>query len=326
MAKLKILYAAGNYLNSKIILWRVYQELKNTSHQLKIAAYKKSSPPINIDWTLDALLSPNGSYSLNNDNVHVYYEQIKTYGPDLIISDLDYFTSYIAGSLNIPLWQYSSSLINFAITHKSKYNTGLSNQYAGLLKQDSDHYQKITNIIINSDRRLVYSHFGDTEVPPELKPEYEWTRPYHQVGKSYKPCEHQIIAGLLYPSIHVSHLLKQQEDSVMFSEFPYENYPTITSKSIWKSEDYYCNIFNSPLFVCEGQTSFLADAFYNGKFSIVVTNYKDLECITNSLYSNHLGLSKPYYPGDDINQFMDKTIQPLYNQSISSLHEDLKNA
>jgi hypothetical protein len=307
-------------------LWRVYQELSKTTIQLKIAAYKKSSPPINIDWTLDALLSPNGSISLNNDNVHVYYEQIKTYGPDLIISDLDYFTSYIARLLNIPLWQYSSSLINFAISHKSKYNTGLSNQYLGLLKQDSDHYQKIVNIIINSDRRMVYSHFGDINTPPNIKSEYEWTRPYHQIGKPYKPCTHQIVAGLLLPNVQISHMLKHQDDSVIFSEFPYEKYSTVISKPIWKSEDYYCNIFNSPLFVCEGQTSFLADAFYNGKFSITVTNYKDLECITNSLYSRHLGLSASYYLGDDINQFMDKKIQPLYSASISLLHEDLKDA
>jgi len=294
---LKILYAANNYYNSKIMLWRFFHVMKGLPYQVKYAAYTKSSPNINIDWTLDALLDPNNpeSLSLDNDNVHIYYEQIKTYNPDLIISDLDYFTSHIANVLDITLWQCSSLLMNFAITHKSKYNTGLSNQYIHLLKQDSDNYQKIINIIQNSNENFVYSHFGDSNSPPELKDGFNWIRPYHVVGKPNKPCEHSAIAALLNNNNKVVSALNKQE-SVIFSEFPYESHKNITMKSIWNSTDYYCNIYNSPLYICEGYMSFLADGFYNGKKSILVPNYNDLECITSSLYSNHLGLSQLHQP------------------------------
>jgi hypothetical protein len=319
---LKILYAAGDNLNSKIQLWRFFHVMKDVPCQIKLAAYKKSSPNLNIDWTLDSLLNPNRpqSLSLNNDNVHIYYEQIKFYNPDLIISDLDYFTSYIANQLNITLWQCSSLLINFALTHKSKYNAGLSNQYLNLLKQDSENYQKIINIIHNSNLNLVYSHFGDTSNPPQLKEGFEWIRPYHEIGKEYKPCEHEMVAGLIDNNNKIFSFMKNQKDCVVFSEYPYETHKNITMKSIWNSEDYYCNIYNSKMFVCEGQTSFLADAFYNKKHSLLFTNYNNLECITNSLYSNHLGLSKPYQ--------QDKVLKPIdikMNDGIQYLHQKIKD-
>lgn len=294
---LKILYAAGNNAGSKIQLWRFFQIMKDSPYQIKYAAHTKSSPNINIDWTLDALLDPSKpeSLSLETDNVHIYYEQIKNYNPDLVISDLDYFTSYIANILNITLWQCSSLLMNFAITHKSKYNAGLSNQYIHLLKQDSDNYQKIINIIHNSNENYVYSHFGDADNPPKLKDGFNWIRPYHIVGKPNKPCEHSAIAALLNNNNKIISALNKQ-DSVVFSEFPYEYHNNITMKSIWNSTDYYCNIYNSPLYMCEGYMSFLADGFYNGKKSVLIPNYNDLECITSSLYSNHLGLSQLYQP------------------------------
>ena len=122
-------------------------------HQIKIAAYKISTPKdINIDWTLDALLNiyrPN-LLSLNNDNLGIYFEQIKNYAPDLVISDLEYFTSYLASLMNVPLWQCSSSLINLCLNEDEKYNLGLFKYYAHSLNRDPQHTQRIANIIENS--------------------------------------------------------------------------------------------------------------------------------------------------------------------------------
>jgi len=307
---MRILYAASNNLGSKIQLWRFYQSVKNLPIEIKYAAYSKSSPNINIDWTLDALINPfrPNSLSLNNDNVHIYFEQIKKYNPDLIISDLEYFTSYIANLLDITLWQCSPLLLHFALTHKSKYNAGLSNQYIHLLKQDSEEYQKIINIISNSNANFVYSHFGDIINPPDLKDGFGWIRPYHTVGKIYKPCEHDNVVALINNNNKIVNSIKNK-DTVIFSEFPNETHDNITMKHIWNSEDYYCNIYNSKQFVCEGYMSFLADAFYNGKKSTLFPNYNDLECITSSLYSNHLGLSQ------------------LFNLDLKkeTVHVDLKN-
>ena len=123
----KILYAASNNINSKIQLARFMQAVKDEPYIIKIAAYKNSSPSIHIDWTLDYLVNifDNGRINLNDDSFRTYLDQIKLYEPDLIISDLEYFTSYAANLLNITLWQCSSSIINFALSKKQKYNMGI---------------------------------------------------------------------------------------------------------------------------------------------------------------------------------------------------------
>src|SRR5258706_5453728 len=99
---MKILYAANNNINSLIQLSRFLRVISK-QHHIKISAYKKSSPPsINIDWTLDALLNIfNPRLSLNNDNLCIYYDQVKKFKPDLVISDFEYFTSSVAADLNV---------------------------------------------------------------------------------------------------------------------------------------------------------------------------------------------------------------------------------
>ena len=54
---LKILYAAANNENAKIQLGRFIKAMEGKPYIVKVAAYKKSSPRINIDWTLDCLLN-----------------------------------------------------------------------------------------------------------------------------------------------------------------------------------------------------------------------------------------------------------------------------
>src|SRR5574338_1119629 len=101
---MKILYAASNNLNAKIQLSRFLKAMDGSKHQIKIAAYKTSSPKdISIDWTLDALLNiyKPDLLSLHNDNLNIYFEQIKNFQPDLVISDLEYFTSYVSSDLNL---------------------------------------------------------------------------------------------------------------------------------------------------------------------------------------------------------------------------------
>src|SRR5271155_1177897 len=109
---MKILYAAGDNTNACTQLSRFVQAMPN--HQIKVAAYQQSSPKgMNIDWTLNCLLNVFTGQIAENDNLKIYYDQIVYFAPDLIISDLEYFTSYLAGVGNIPLWQCSSSLINY---------------------------------------------------------------------------------------------------------------------------------------------------------------------------------------------------------------------
>lgn len=323
---LKILYAASNNENAKIQLSRFQQIMEGKPYVLKIAAYKKSSPNINIDWTLDCLhnIFKPEHITLDNDNYNTYFEQVKYYNPDLIISDMEYFTSHIANELDISLWQCSSSLINFALTNDYKYNLGVFKRYAYLFGKSPAQVKRLNEIIGKSNCNLVYSHFGDTETPPPLKEDYEWVRPYHTTGKISVPCQHNVVAGALGSNKDMLRLLKQYADSVYFTEFVGEKYANPAMKDIRNVEEFACNLRNSRLFMCEGQTSFLADAFYNNRYSIVMPDLQDTECVVNSTISEKLGLSTSIYQSSqDLDQWMDLQV-PVKLGNIKYLHERIE--
>lgn len=324
---LKILYAAANNENASIQLSRFLKAIAGKPFIIKIAAYKKSSPKnVPIDWTLDCLLNIfNPEHvSLDNDNLKTYHDQIKYYAPDLIISDLEFFTSYVANELNITLWQCSSSIINFSLTNKYKYDLGIYSKYAYLFNKNPVYNQRVVNIIDNSNCNFVYSHLGDVDNSPALKDNFEWIRPYHQVGKISVPCRHNIVAGTTYNNKKIINALKQHEDSVLFTNFYEETYSNLRLKDIANQEEYYCNLKNSNLFVTEGQTSFLADAFYNEKHSIVIPNLDDPESIVNSTISERLKLSTSVYQYDNLDSYMDLFVLPSYNKQIKFLHEKVE--
>jgi uncharacterized protein (TIGR00661 family) len=302
--------------------------MQGSGHQIKIAAYKKSSPKgISIDWTLDALLNiyQPDLLSTNNDNLSIYYEQVKSYAPDLIISDLEYFTSYVAGSLESALWQCSSSLISHAITRRERYNLGLFKYHAHSLNRDPEHTQRTLNLIDNSNANFVYSHYGDVSNPPLLQKDYEWIRPYHQIGKVHTTCAHSIVAGLSTNDKQILAVLKRYSlDSVVFLESRSEKYQNITVKDIENEDEYYCNLKNSERFVCQGQASFLADAFYNGKFSLIYPDYEDTESLINSQLTNKLGLGFIMSPSEDIRYMSAFQAHPQYQETIKYLHEKIK--
>ena len=322
---LKILYAAANNENAKIQLDRFIKAMVGKPYTIKIAAYKKSSPlNLSIDWTLDCLLNifKPDYVSLDNDNFSIYFEQIKYYAPDLIISDMEYFTSYIANVLNVTLWQCSSSLINWGIITSQKYNLGLFKTYSYLFNKNPLQSQRIINIVDNSNYNFVYSHLGDTEQPPTLKEGFNWIRPYHTVGKDSIPCRHNIIAASPDNNKDIIDLLKKYSDSIIFTDSCEESYTNVQLKKLEQQEEYFCNLKNSNLYICGGQTSFLADAFYNNKYSIVLTNFKDLECIMNSMFSDHLKLSTSIYnTKENLNKFMNQSVTYTYNDQIKFLHE-----
>lgn len=323
---LKILYSAGPNSNSKIQLSRFLDVIDGDAYSIKIAAFKKSSPKnVEVNWTLDCLLdifNPDLPHSDNN-NFSIYYDQVKSFAPDLIISDLEHFTSHIANLLNIPLWQYSSSLINSALSQDQKYGVSLFSRYAYSMQKHSTYNQWQRNIINNSDRNFVCSHFGDTPTPPLLNAGFEWIRPYYQTGKKSTPCQHNIVAAISGGNKRAINLLQKHSDCVAFTEFPFEKYNNLFLKDISNQEEYFCNLANSNLFICEGQTSFLADAFYNKKYSAVLANMDDLECIINSVYSEHFGLSTTIYEDVDISSLMNKSFASSNDSRIGFLHEKL---
>lgn len=324
---MKILYAASNNENAKIQLLRFLRAIEGKPYTVKVAAYKRSSPNVNIDWTLDCLqnIFKPDHISLDNDNFQTYFDQVKYFAPDLIISDMEYFTSYIAGVLGVALWQCSSSLINFAVTDQEKYNLGLFKRYSFLLEKNNPlKTQRQVNVIDNSNCNFVYSHLGDCESPPTLKDGFEWVRPYHTVGKDSVPCRHNLVSGMLRNNKSIFNLLRRYPDSVAFTEFCQEQHTNLLLKDIENQEEYFCNLKNSNLFICEGQTSFLADAFYNNKYSVVMPNFKDLECVTNSIFSEHRKLSSTVYEStEELEEFINRPIVSHYSDRVQFLHERL---
>jgi uncharacterized protein (TIGR00661 family) len=300
------------------------QSMQDKPVQIKVAAFKQSSSKgMHIDWTLDALLdiSEPDVISTKTNTFNIYFDQVSYYKPDLVISDLEYFTSYIATNLNIPLWQCSSSLLNFAIERKEKYNAGLFSRYAYLLKRDNAlRTGRTLNIIENSEYNFIYSHLGDTSNPPVIQGQYKWIRPYHTVGKISKPCQHNIVA-CSHNDRKLLAMLKRRGDSVVFAENTLEQQQGLWIKDLANIDEYYCNLKNCRLFVCGGQTSFLADAFYNGKYAATMTNFPDLECVMNSVFSEHLGLSTMIYDEKDIERRLDKTVASGYNASVRCLSD-----
>jgi uncharacterized protein (TIGR00661 family) len=323
----KILYAASANQNAAIQLERFLQVMSNKMVLIKVAAYKNFSPPqTNIDWTLDCLYNIfNPDLMLwDNENLDTYYQQIKYYQPDLIISDLEYFTSFVATELNIPLWQCSSSLLNFAV--EDKYHIGLFKNFSYLLQKNNFvRTQRLINIIDTAQCKLVYSHFGDVQSAPTLKKDFEWIRPYHYIGPSWSPCQHYLVAALLHNDKKTLSLLKRYSDCVVFTPFLQEYYPNISLKNLANAEEYACNVRNCQLFLCQGQTTFLADAFYNGKYALSVPDYHDVECVTNSVYSEYLGLGKIISQVDqEINSFSMNQIQPSLNPEIKFLDQKIR--
>jgi uncharacterized protein (TIGR00661 family) len=324
---MKILYAAANNQGAKIQLARFLEAMLGTDHQIKVAAYKNSSPKnINIDWTLNCLLNIYNPQEItfNSDNLGIYLDQIKYYDPDLIISDLEVFTSYIANILNITIWQCSSSIFNYALPKRAKYNLGLFKYYAHTIQRDPKYTQRCVNILDNSNGNFVYSHFGDTTEPPPLSNGFNWVRPYHQLGKLSIPCQHNIVAGLARSNCQIIGLLKKYADSIAFTTTNGEKHHAVQIKNIMNEEEYFCNIKNSSLFLCQGQMSFLSDAFYNGKYALIYPDYSDAEALLNSHISQYLGAGKIITLEEDLDTYHNISIIPIYDSSIKFLHQKIE--
>jgi len=320
---LKIVYAANNSYDSKIRLWRFLQSVENKNYQIKIAAYKKSSLQQNTDWTLDSLLNifEPSKISFDNDNLKIYYEQIKYFKPDLIISDLEPFTSYVAGLLNIKLWQVSPILLSYGLSYADKYKFGVRKNYSHFFKHRTSISQHLLNILDNSDRKFIYSHFVDSINTPHINEKYEWVRPYHLLGHASKPCQHSITGAILNSDKGVYHFLKGIEDSVIFSQFTGEKYDNPKVKDLENELEYVCNLRNSDIFLCQGHTSLLADAFYNEKYSLVFPDFKDLECVSNAVLGEAMQFSKTMYGTKLPQKFEMEKIVVDYKPSVKLLHQ-----
>jgi hypothetical protein len=177
----KILYAADNRTTSFYTLKR-FLDTYNRYYDIKIAAYTKSIGNLNANWNLDALLDFTGKskgITFKNTNFPLYVREIKRFSPNLIISDVEVYTSYAGLELGIPVWQVSPLLLYYGLPDKGS----LYKYYSGVFSKDPDRNKYINYIIGNSDKRFILSHIGDLSSRPDTDPTYEWVRPnYHTIS------------------------------------------------------------------------------------------------------------------------------------------------
>lgn len=298
MAKKKILYAAHNSYDAKTRLHRFIQN--SNDFEIKIAAYKKSLIPGLTNYVLDSLVNLYDSNIINysGDALQNYYDFIKKYNPDLIISDFDPYTSYVANVLQKEIWQVSPNLLIHGLSLKEKQKLSIRNDFFIHVKHlDTSSGYSVLNILNNADRKLIYSPFGDLTNSPELSSGFEWVRPYYLSFNESKACHHNLVAA--FPVNNKKHLsfLKNYEDTVVFSNFINEYYKNIKLKNISNEIEYICNLKNCNMFFNQGHTCQISDAFYNKKFSYIYQDFNDLECLSNSKTADFYGIGKILYDG-----------------------------
>lgn len=310
---MKILYAASNDYNGKIQLDRFLQHIDRNIFNIKISAYRNFYPECSVDWTLNCLSNNDVVKLTNNSYIEIYLDQVSKFNPDLIISDLEINTSYVAAQLNIKLWHVSSKLNNFAMLPIYKMHMGLHKYYIDLFKS----HKYIKDLINIANKNYIYSHWGDILEAPTTKEGFEWIRPYYAIGKYSEPCKHNIIAINNCNNPEMLKYLKNKQDTVLFSHNPESKYNGFISKSINDTLEYICNVYNSNTLVCDGSASLVADAVYNKKRLIIEPNKRNIECLFNYLmYQNIFN----YLITDGVIEPIDLNIKP----NVKFLHEHLE--
>jgi hypothetical protein len=269
---MNILVAAGNRFGSFFQLERFLQSVKNQNHTIKIAAYKKSIGTLDIHYMLDALLNftnPDGGLSFNG-NYKYYYNEIKRFAPDLIISDCEIYTSIIALELKIKLWQVSPLLLYSALSNKLKNTIPIYKNHGYLLSHNLLRKDYLNYIINSSDRKFVLSHLCDIETRPDLIDGFEWIRPEFILGDN---------------DIKVDYLVSLIKDNKTILK-------ELKNKSVMITNNYKQYINSCNVFLSDGTATFLADAFYNQKYCFSIPRYDDIETVVAAYLNEYCAAGK----------------------------------
>jgi len=288
----KILYAAGDRPSSKFNLIKFKQYCSRPGIQLIVSSY--SSLGEEADYNLDILLDCLSGRCLYNTKSHSYQKYanwIKENSPNLIISDLEFFTSFAAIEFQIPCWQVSPLLLYYALPKKIKDCFKIHRDYKSLFNTQNGNKSYINYIINNSDRRMILSHFCDSPLFSDISQGYEWVRPDYDLLDEVEKNGYLIDA-----EINTKNLNIVRGSGYDFYNGKFENYTK---------------------YVSDGKTVFLADAFYNQKQVIMSPNYGDMECLLNYKIYEYYGFCK------NVNNLYKKTETPdiVINDSVKFLKE-----
>ena len=253
------------------------------------------------------------------NELSILLEEISEYSPDLVICDAEPIVANIAKVLGFRLW-YCSPL---HLLDGVKWSTGQIKYRSRLEK-----YKKLLAKLPRAERTFVYSPFGRIHpLSPELKPGYEWMEPYHVHSGGDKSGGVAIIKDGERISI-LSKILNcvPPFDLTLFSQHEY-NLSHLTSISMFdeSNRDIYRDIVSRSSWVfTTGETSFVADAVYNGAKVCIAPDLNDPETLLNAIMVRNYGL------GDDLAQIelMESYAVGMIEKSYSSwadTHYTLKN-
>ena len=296
---MKILYSAGNRSGADIQLFRF---LKYYSGDIKIAAYVKSSQSLtHVDWTLDALdndlVVKTYSYltfghkqapPVSTEELKILIQDVKEYAPDLIICDMEPIMSHIAKTLNIRLWYCSPIHLQDGVLWEKGQK-----RYAASMENIRIYLSRMPE----AERILVYSPFCDVVNRPKLREKYEWVSPYYFQVPHAGQEENVAIINDDSRISELSRLLNclYSFQLRLFSRFSH-NLSNIDSASISDEESCKEILKEGGWLFTTGETSFVADAFYNGIKICISPNLKDPETLLNAM------MLRIYKIGDDVAQ------------------------
>lgn len=322
---MKIYYAAGNRIGSRIQMERCLSHLSN--HIIKTSGYFNYTIN-NIDWILDPLFNnPNSDTSIYKYfggkanlgvekivpfNLNLFkslLKDVEDFGPDLVISDGEPISGYIAVGLGIKLW-YCSPIFAFSALEPSL------NYICYNMPNDEYYYKHL--YLSEPDKIFVYSPFLEIDNFPDFKKDANFIRPYH-------------INATIKSSNNI--LLVSEDSSRLDLIKPILKYSKYGIDILNPKEENY-NIDNYSTIISTGETSYIADALYNYRKLYLSPTIKDLESVINSVMSHKLNAGTELgqfelmeyfaleYLDDLLNKTEDKSIIKI-NNNIKYLHEEL---
>lgn len=273
---MKILYGSGKYIGSNIAASRFLQNVGK--HEVRVAAHYQNHEFLHyFDWCLDALYQTDfgasnyfkkhhgipGPY-VNHDMADMIITDLLEWGPDLVISDCEFFTALISKVFEIPLW-YCSPMLQVV---------GLERERKEINAKGFEKFNVFFDKLPIADRYFIYSPLCDVTGRPHIKSGFEWIRPY-----SIKP-------------------------EILTSENV--NFDTL-EHSIPKS-----------CFLTTGETSFVSDCLYSGRFMFVSPNPKEIEQNLNAQLLEWYGVGRNIGRSNSLS-FVKKLVEKPHPKPILSV-------
>lgn len=248
---MKILYGISPNIGSTYQYLRFKQSCPFTT---KVAGYYTHTQDLpHLNYILDSI----GFIHKSQENFKKqFFQHVKEFQPDLVISDLEPYTAEAAIQLNIPLWYCSSLFLYPALGY--------------FIRNDDYHhaiYTALHNVelrIQQADKKLIYSPFGSLDFF-QLDKKYQWVEP-----------ETKTATG---------------DSDIFLSTRPELNdYAKYFNYKV-ASKEPYSDLGIGKKICTSGESVFLADAIHNQASQIVVCpTISNAHSDLNALFVKNLGI------------------------------------